>query len=64
MSDRKWYLVCYDVRDPKTETIIGGIYLDLFPRDGKFSHAANFCVRSTSLLEGRSSARESWQSWR
>jgi len=29
---------------------IGGIYLDLFPREGKFTHAAAFGVRSGSTL--------------
>ena len=43
----------YDVHDAKTGRFIGGMYLDLYPRDGKFSHAANFGVRSTSLLERR-----------
>ncbi len=32
---------------------IGSIYLDLFPRDGKFSHAAAFGVRNGSVLAGQ-----------
>ena len=32
---------------------IGGIYLDLFARDGKFSHAAAFGVRAGSVLTGQ-----------
>ena len=32
---------------------IGGIYLDLFPREGKFKHAAAFSVRSGSVLGGQ-----------
>ena len=33
--------------------LIGGIYLDLFPRAGKFSHAAAFGVRNGSVLTGQ-----------
>jgi thimet oligopeptidase len=44
---------CYDVIDGETGTFLSGIYLDLFPREGKFSHAAAFGVRSASLLARR-----------
>lgn len=43
----------YDVIDAKTKQRISGIYLDLYPRDGKFSHAAAFGVRSVSTATGR-----------
>src|SRR5713101_760720 len=43
----------YDVIDGGTGGFLSGIYLDLFPREGKFSHAAAFGVRSASLLAGR-----------
>jgi thimet oligopeptidase len=43
----------YDVIDGKTGTFLSGIYLDLFPREGKYSHAAAFGVRSASLLVRR-----------
>ena len=43
----------YDVVDTQHGAFLGGIYLDLFPRDGKFSHAANYGVRSTSRLQRR-----------
>jgi len=33
--------------------LIGGIYLDLYPRDGKFSHAAAFGIRNGSVLTGQ-----------
>ncbi|MEP7083358.1 MAG: M3 family metallopeptidase, partial [Betaproteobacteria bacterium] len=43
----------YDVYDSRSGQFLAGLYLDLFPRDGKFSHAANFGVRSTSTLAQR-----------
>ncbi|MEN9865742.1 MAG: hypothetical protein RL748_1332 [Pseudomonadota bacterium] len=41
----------YDVLDPKSGKYLASFYLDLFPREGKYSHAAAFPVRrgSTSL---------------
>lgn len=38
----------YHLRDSNTGQPIGAIYLDLFPRDGKYKHAAAFGVRSGS----------------
>jgi Zn-dependent oligopeptidase len=43
----------YEVIDGGTGDFLSGIYLDLFPRDGKYSHAAAFGVRSSSLLARR-----------
>jgi thimet oligopeptidase len=43
----------YDVRDAATNAFIGGIYLDLYPRDGKFKHAAASPVRHGSTRTGR-----------
>ena len=47
----------YDVVDRRSDgtdgPLVGGIYLDLFPRDGKFKHAAAFSVRSGSVLGGQ-----------
>jgi len=43
----------YEVIDGKTGMFLSGVYLDLFPRDGKYSHAAAFGVRSVSLLARR-----------
>jgi thimet oligopeptidase len=43
----------YDVIDSKSQQRIAGIYLDLFPRDGKYNHAAAWGVRSVSTLAHR-----------
>ncbi len=43
----------YDVRDAQSGKFLSGIYLDLFPRDGKYKHAAAFGVRSVSKRTGR-----------
>ena len=43
----------YDVMDTKTGNYISSFYLDMFPRDGKYKHAAAFPVRGVSLAEGR-----------
>jgi thimet oligopeptidase len=47
----------FDVYDRKPSgargAFIGGIYLDLYPREGKFNHAAAFPIRGVSLLARR-----------
>ncbi len=43
----------FDVLDAKTGRFISGFYLDLFPREGKFNHAAAFPLRGVSRLTGR-----------
>lgn len=42
-----------DVTDAATGAFIGGIYLDLYPRDGKYKHAAAWPVRGVSRRTGR-----------
>jgi thimet oligopeptidase len=43
----------FDVFDAKTGKFMSGFYLDLFPREGKFNHAAAFPIRGASLLAHR-----------
>lgn len=42
-----------DVTDAESGSFIGGIYLDLYPRDGKYKHAAAWPVRGVSARTGR-----------
>lgn len=42
-----------DVLDAADGSHIGGIYLDLYPRDGKYKHAAAWPVRGVSLKSDR-----------
>jgi len=39
----------YDVYDQADKRYIGTLYLDLYPRDGKYKHAAAFGVRGVSM---------------
>ncbi|MFN2633686.1 MAG: M3 family metallopeptidase [Thermoanaerobaculia bacterium] len=43
----------FDVREAGTLRLLGGVYMDLFPRDGKFKHAAAWPVRGVSRRFGR-----------
>jgi thimet oligopeptidase len=46
-------VIYLDVLDASTNAFIGGIYLDLYPRDGKYKHAAAWPVRGVALRAGR-----------
>ncbi|HEX8151939.1 MAG TPA: M3 family metallopeptidase [Thermoanaerobaculia bacterium] len=46
-------VIYLDVRDAATGDLIGGIYLDLYPRDGKYKHAAAWPVRGVSMRASR-----------
>jgi thimet oligopeptidase len=43
----------FDVTDASTGAFLSGFYLDLFPREGKYNHAAAFPVRGVSTLARR-----------
>jgi thimet oligopeptidase len=43
----------FDVKDGATGAFIGGVYFDLYPREGKFKHAASWPVRGVSTRVGR-----------
>jgi thimet oligopeptidase len=46
-------VIYLDVLDAETGELVGGIYLDLYPRDGKYKHAAAWPVRGVSTRAGR-----------
>ncbi len=46
-------VVYFDVHDEESGRFMGGMYLDLFPREGKFKHAAAWPVRGASRRTGR-----------
>ena len=43
----------FDVVDAKSSEFLSGFYLDLFPREGKYNHAAAFPLRNASRVAGR-----------
>ena len=47
--------ICSNGRPPAARgAFIGGIYLDLYPRDGKYKHAAAWPVRGVERCAGAS----------
>jgi len=46
-------VIYVDVNDAVTGKFVGGIYLDLYPREGKYKHAAAWPVRGVSSRSGR-----------
>lgn len=51
----RWHesVVYHDVLDAESGGFVGGLYLDLYPRPGKYGHAAAFAVRGASTRAGR-----------
>ena len=43
----------FDVLDAKSGAFVSGFYLDLYPREGKYGHAAAFPIRGASSLARR-----------
>jgi thimet oligopeptidase len=43
----------YEIRDAESDRFVGGLYLDLYPRAGKYGHAAAFAVHGASTRAGR-----------
>ena len=46
-ADQKWHesAKCYAVRDATSDELIGHFFMDLYPRDGKYGHAAAFTLK-------------------
>jgi len=52
-EDVRYYDVIERLPSGKNGAFIGGAYLDLYPREGKYNHAAAFSVRAGSTLTKR-----------
>lgn len=46
-------VIYLDVIEEDSDEFVGGIYMDLYPRDGKYKHAAAWPVRGVSRRTGR-----------
>lgn len=44
---------CYEVKDKKSKQLLGHFYLDLYPRDDKFNHAAAMTLIKRAKVDGK-----------
>jgi thimet oligopeptidase len=59
-NDQSWHpsVKCFVVHDDTEDCIgdiIGHFYLDLYPRDGKYGHAAAFTIKQAYMIDGKRS---------
>lgn len=52
-NDKKWHkdVLTYIVTDKDTDVIIGYFYMDLYPRKGKYGHAAAFTIKQAYFTD-------------